>query len=359
MPLTDNKNIDADALNERQKIILQEICDSFIMTGVPVGSRTLSKLSSLSCSPATIRNEMSDLEVMGYLAAPHASAGRLPTEKGYRFYVSCLMKYEKISNLEESIVTKLQSLAQREDLELEELLKQAVRFVCNQTGLAGLLLMPQMKSAALEHIKFFRILSDKLMVIMIDQLGNIDNTVVDIAPDITDEMLDRIVMLLNVKLCHQRNAKVEQGQINHIKQLLGKYNELLNALVAKIKESQQKAHTVRNPLLIDGFANILEQPEFSEPEKMKMLLQMLNQKEELLELLSNSLDQRPQIMVNIGTDSGLALNDMSLVTASYSGPNQSIGNIGVIGPLRMNYGQVVAILAQLSNALSRVFIGQH
>ncbi|MDN5280131.1 MAG: heat-inducible transcriptional repressor [Clostridiales bacterium] len=342
-------------LNDRQRNVLKEVCDAFINTSVPVGSRTISRSGRLSCSPATIRNEMADLEMMGYLFSPHTSAGRVPTEKGYRFYVNFLLEYERISQLEESLIGKIAIYAREDHLHTQDILKSAIKYACQKTNLAGVLLAPRKSHNQLKSIRLFRVLENKAMLVTVDEYGGISDQVVTIPADTSDDVLEKLGILLNAQLCHHRYHQYEQEFIEKTRHLLSRYNNLLSALVNQVRSALDDPDS--NEILLDGFVNFFDQPEFNDTGKMKQMLRLLDQKEMLLNLLAKSLESDREIVVNIGSDSGLEIKDMSVVTARYLGPNKSIGKIGLIGPLRMDYSKVVATLLRLSNTLSQLLMG--
>lgn len=354
LPLSDTQGGGLD-LNDRQKRVLKGVCDAFIATGIPVGSRTISKFGSLTWSPATIRNEMADLETLGYLFSPHTSAGRVPTEKGYRFYVNFLLKFEQLSQIEAELMGLLAKKSRERQHEQEQVLKNAIKLACEMTKLGGIVVTPQKSHKSLRAIQLIRLLEDRLMLVTVDECGKIADQVVDIPGDLPDEDLLQITNFLNVQICNRKICEIEAELLRMSHELLLKYNSLLSTLTEKIKV------LIDNPssdaVFLEGFVNFFEQSEFKDPEKMRKMISLLDQKEYLLNLLAESLENGENIMVNIGTDSGLELPDLSIVTARYCGPNKSYGRIGLIGPLRMDYGRVVATLANISKTLSELFLG--
>ena len=353
--MTQTVVINAQELNERQKAVLKEVCHSFISTGIPIGSRTISRSSGLSCSPATIRNEMADLEEMGYLCSPHISAGRIPTEKGYRFYVEFLLKFEKISRIEQNLLEVLTAVYEASSNRTNKILRTAIRVACEKTRLGGLIITPQQNRNSLQEIKLYRILEDKALLVTVSENGEISDELVRIPPTTPDEDLDEITVLLNVQLCHDRNVSNEVLRLRKSQKILERYNTMLSLLTDRIRSM------IHNPdsesLLVEGFVNFFEQPEFNEPQKMRRMISLLDQKESLLELMANSLATDKDIMVKIGSDSGLEFDDLSFVTAKFQGPNSSVGQIGLIGPLRMDYARVVATLGEISRTLTGLFLG--
>lgn len=343
-------------LDQRKKIILKEICDAFICTGEPVGSRTVSRYSKLSYSPATIRNEMQDLEELGYLFSPHTSAGRIPTEKGYKFYVAFLADYEKLIHFEEELFKKLIDQYEKAKEEKDELIRYAIKLAADQTKLAGVGVSPLSINQKINFIKLYRILDDKVMLVTVDVAGQISDQIISIDENLDDSALEKINNFLNEELC-QRQVLINESEIlkkSHA--LISRHKHLLSLLLKRIKKAL--ANPTSDSVFLEGFLNFFEQPEFKDPDKMVTMLSLLEQKERILKLLAQNLNEREEkITIGIGSESGLDKKDLSLVTAKYYGPNQTVGKIGLIGPLRMNYARVVSILAQISSALTKVFTG--
>lgn len=346
---------DPDELNQRQRRILKEVCDAFISTGEPVGSRTISRFSDLACSPATIRNEMQDLELMGYLASPHTSAGRIPTEKGYRFYVSFLASFDRISRLEERLIEQLTRRVEEARDQRDDVVRYALRLATEETRLAGIALAPQALHARLRSVRLFRVLEDKAMLVTVDDCGQINDQLVSIPPETSDAVLENLAGFLNTELCHHQVMADEAVLLRKSHELVARHSRLVSALVQRIRLAME--NPAADTLFLEGFMHFFDQPEFRDPAKMRAMVSLLDRKEQLLTVLARNLDQDDKIRVDIGSDSGLAAPDLSVVTARYLGPHRSIGRIGVIGPLRMDYGRVVAILAEISSALTRLFTG--
>lgn len=344
-----------DTLNERQRRILKEVCDSFISTGEPVGSRTISRFSDLACSPATIRNEMQDLELMGFLVSPHTSAGRVPTEKGFRFYVSFLVQYGRVSQLEESLIRQLASRVEEARDQRDDVVRSAIRLASEETRLAGIALAPQALHPRLRSVRLFRVLEDKAMLVTVDDAGQITDQLVSVPPDTSDAVLEKLAAYLNTELCHHQLVADEATLLRRSHELVARHSELLSAMVQRIRQAM--SNPAADTLFLEGFMHFFDQPEFQDPAKMRTMVSLLDRKEQLLTLLAHNLENEESIRVNIGSDSGLAVKDLSVVTARYLGPHKSIGRIGVIGPLRMDYGRVVATLAEISNTLTRLFTG--
>lgn len=342
-------------LNGRQRLVLKEVCDAFITTGIPVGSRTISRHSNLSCSPATIRNEMADLEELGYLFSPHTSAGRVPTEKGYRFYVDCLLQFERINQIEQTVMGLLTKRFEEHQNRNEAFFRSVIRLACAETKLGGLIMTPQLHERQWRAIRLLRILEDKALLVLVDESGAVTDELIAIDPAATDGDLEKLSNLLNSHLSCRTMMEKDLGLLRKSNSLLARYNDLLARISERIRAATVSP-THENTIFLDGFVNFFEQPEFSDPQKMRGMVNLLDRKEILLKVLAEKLAAEEDIMIHIGSESGLAIDDLSLVTARYLGPNNSVGQIGMIGPLRMDYRRVVATLGHISKALTQLFI---
>ncbi|HOY69118.1 MAG TPA: heat-inducible transcriptional repressor HrcA [Candidatus Ozemobacteraceae bacterium] len=343
----------APDLNDRQRRVLKEVCDSFITTGIPVGSRTISRFGGLAFSPATIRNEMADLESMGYLFSPHTSAGRIPTEKGYRFYVRFLLEYERLGQLENAVMALLESRIESRSRE-QEVLRTAVKVACEQTGLPGLVLAPHKSGNAVRNLQIIRVLETTAMLVMVDECGHITDQLVTIPATTTDEELRNLALHLRSELTATHVTDAEADFLRRSRDLLARHNQLIAQLTDRVRTAI--SNPASDTIFLEGFVNVFDKPEFSDPDKMRKMIGLLDRKEQLLQLMARSLESGDDIMVNIGSDSGLSVDDLSVVTARYRGPNQSFGRIGLIGPLRMDYARVVATLGNISRALSDLLL---
>ena len=337
-------------------MVLKEVCDSFISTGIPVGSRTISRLEGFTCSPATIRNEMADLESMGFLSSPHTSAGRIPTTMGYRFYVDFLLKFEHLSNVEEKLIGILAQKHEEKVTEQDEVLRRAIRLASDITHLPGIGLIPQKSQKSIRSVQLIRLLEDRILLVLVDECGQISDQVVMVPPDTKDGDLQKIANFLNAEICNRKEQEIDAILLRKSHELLINYNNLLGSLTDRIRTAFKNPK--HDAVFLEGLVNFFEQSEFKDGDKMKEMVRLLDQKESLLHLLAKSLENGEDIMVNIGSDSGLAVSDFSIVTARYSGPNNSFGRIGLIGPTRMQYGRVVSTLANISKTLSMLFLGK-
>ena len=340
-------------LDERKVRILKAIVSNYLETGEPVGSRTISKLADMNVSPATIRNEMSDLEERGYICQPHASAGRVPTDAGYRFYVDSIMadrEEEKAGDQEER-----ENLLQRVD-KLEKLLKQVAKVLAANTQYATLVTMPQYNNT----VKFIQLSqvdeTTLLAVIMVD--GNIvKNKLIKTTYSLKNEEILKFNILLNTFLQGASLEDINLELIQTMKLQAGEYAEILETIFQGIMEAIHEADDLK--VYTSGTTNVLKYPELansSSAEKLLVTLEDIEDKEEFAKHVEDVIQQDNDIQILIGQEnSDENLKDCSLVTATYKMPEGAKGTIGIIGPKRMDYKKVVTMLKELTGELDDIF----
>lgn len=340
-------------LDERKVRILKAIVSNYLETGEPVGSRTISKLADMNVSPATIRNEMSDLEEMGYICQPHASAGRVPTDAGYRFYVDSIMadrEEEKAGDQEER-----ENLLQRVD-KLEKLLKQVAKVLAANTQYATLVTMPQYNNT----VKFIQLSqvdeTTLLAVIMVD--GNIvKNKLIKTTYSLKNEEILKFNILLNTFLQGASLEDINLELIQTMKLQAGEYAEILETIFQGIMEAIHEADDLK--VYTSGTTNVLKYPELansSSAEKLLETLEDIEDKEKFAKHVEDVIQQDSDIQILIGQEnSDENLKDCSLVTATYKMPEGAKGTIGIIGPKRMDYKKVVTMLKELTGELDDIF----
>ncbi len=340
-------------LDDRKVRILKAIVSNYLETGEPVGSRTISKLADMNVSPATIRNEMSDLEDMGYICQPHASAGRVPTDAGYRFYVDSIMAdrdEERAGDQEER-----ENLLQRVD-KLEKLLKQVAKVLAANTQYATLVTMPQYNNT----VKFIQLSqvddTTLLAVIMVD--GNIvKNKLIKTTYSLKNEDILKFNILLNTFLQGAALEDINLELIQTMKVQAGEYAEILETIFQGIMEAIHEADDLK--VYTSGATNVLKYPELANTasaEKLLGTLENIEDKEEFAKHVEDVIQQDGDIQILIGQEnSDENLKDCSLVTATYKMPEGAKGTIGIIGPKRMDYKKVVTMLKELTGELDDIF----
>jgi heat-inducible transcriptional repressor len=327
--------------NERAQQLLKVLIESYIREGQPVGSRSLSRDSGMNLSAATIRNVMADLEAFGFVSSPHTSAGRVPTPKGYRFFIDTLLK---VRPLEAEAAEHLRrELTGSEDS--RSLVSMASQLLSNVTQLAGVVSLQTPQSAALSHIEFLPLSERRVLAILVFDNREVENRVVQLERQIPAEELRRAANALNEQF---RGRTVEQVRQDLIEQL-SEMRELLNqGMVDTISVAQQLfgEGTRRGDmqLVVAGETKLMGFAELSSVEKLRRLFEAFNEKREILQLLDMSLHGQG-VQIFIGQESGYQiLDDCSVVAAPYSSDDGTVGVIGVIGPTRMAYERVIPVV---------------
>lgn len=338
-------------LDDRKVTILKAIIKTYLETGEPVGSRTISKYTDLQLSSATIRNEMSDLEEMGYILQPHTSAGRIPSDKGYRFYVDRIMqeKDQEVTEVKELMIKRVDRL--------ELVLKKLAQLLANNTNYAAMISGPQYHRNKLKFIQLSQIDPHKLLVVTVVEGNLIRNKVVTIQEEISPEELLNLNIMLNSSLNGLTIDEINLGVISRLKEQAGSHSQVidlvLNEVAAVIAADEEDL-----PIYTSGATNIFKYPELSDGEKASQLIHTLEQKEMLQELITdvNYSEEDSGIQVYIGEETPLqAMKDCSVVTANYELGEGIRGTIGIIGPKRMDYERVLRTLRNLMRQLDTTF----
>ena len=338
-------------LDERKVKILKAIIQNYLETGEPVGSRTISKYSDLKLSSATIRNEMSDLEEMGYIIQPHTSAGRIPSDKGYRFYVDELMK-EK-----ESEVTEMRELVIQRVDRVELLLKQLAKLLAANTNYATLISSPQYHHTRLKFIQLSRVEAGKLLIVTVVEGNIIKNAIVNVDVELTDEDILNLNILLNNNLTGMTMEQINLDMITKMKEQAGERRQVVDLVLNEVAEAI-RANQEDLQIYTEGATNIFKYPELSDGQKASKLLSTLEQKELLKNLFTENEDgeKKNEIQVYIGDETPVeSMKDCSVVTANYVLGDGLRGSIGIVGPKRMDYDKVVSTLRSLMSQLEDTF----
>lgn len=338
-------------LDARKITILKAIIKTYLETGEPVGSRTISKYPDLKLSSATIRNEMSDLEEMGYIIQPHTSAGRIPSDKGYRFYVDQIMQ-EK-----EAEVTEFKELMIQRVDRVELVLKKLAQMLAANTNYAAMISGPQYHQNKLKFIQLSRVDVFKLLVVIVVEGNIIKNTMVPISQEVTDEELLNLNIILNSSLNGLTIEEINLGMISRLKEQAGNHTQVIDLVLNEVSEAIQ-ADEDDLQIYTSGATNIFKYPELSDGEKASRLIDTLEQKELLRELISdvNAQEEGSGIQVYIGDETPVqSMKDCSVVTANYELGEGIRGTIGIIGPKRMDYEKVLNTLRNLMSQLDATF----
>ena len=338
-------------LDERKVKILKAIIQTYLETGEPVGSRTISKYSDLQLSSATIRNEMSDLEELGFIVQPHTSAGRIPSDKGYRFYVDQLMK-EK-----ENEVTEMQELVIQRVDRVELLLKQLAKLLAVNTNYATLISGPQYHHTKLKFIQLSRVEAGKLLIVTVLEGNIIKNSIVSLDGELNDDDILNLNILLNNSLNGLTIEQINLDVISKMKEQAGDRRQVVDLVLNEVADAI-RANEEDLQIYTEGTTNIFKYPELSDGQKASQLISTLEQKELLKNLFTDPEDDsgKNEIQVYIGNETPVqSMQDCSVVTANYVLGDGLRGTIGIIGPKRMDYEKVVSTLRSLMNQLEDTF----
>ena len=341
---------DKDQLDGRKVTILTAIIKTYLETGEPVGSRTISKYTDLNLSSATIRNEMSDLEELGYIVQPHTSAGRIPSDKGYRFYVDQIMqeKEEEFTEIKELMLKRVDRV--------ELLLKQMARILAQNTNYAALISAPQYHRNKLKFIQLSKVDDGKLLVVIVVEGNMIKNTMIPISQQLSDEGLLNLNILLNNALNGLTIEEINLDVISRLKEQAGIHSEVVDRVLNEVAEAI-RADDDDLQIYTSGATNIFKYPELSDGEMASRLIGTLEQKELLQELVDdvNSSESSSGIQVYIGEEAPVqTMRDCSIVTANYELGEGLRGTIGIIGPKRMDYEKVLNTLRNLMTQLDSI-----
>lgn len=336
-------------LSERKLKILQAIISDFIRTAEPIGSRTLSKKFDLGISPATIRNEMADLEEMGYLTHPHTSAGRVPSELAYRLYVNDMMKkYELTEDEKNAIASKLYENV----TELEKTVQHAAKILSDITNLTSFALTPSPDEDTLKYINLLPVDEHTVVLMIVSHSGKVSNTALKLKVPYTEDGLE---LLAKTMTYNYRGKTISEVLTLDIIESFETDIEAMSSLAKKVVPNFIKTleDMLNVNLYMDGLTNIFSIPEYNDLDKAKMFLEMLNKKEDFTKTLIN---RENGVIITIGKENTEdIMQDCSLITATYHVDGKLAGKIGVIGPTRMRYGQITSVVEYLTENISNTF----
>ena len=337
-----------DELSERKMRILKTLIDDYIQTAQPVGSRTISKKHELGLSSATIRNEMADLEEMGFITQPHTSAGRVPSDKGYRLYVDHLMQahilaMEDIKQIKNAIELRMN--------EINTLIVRASDIISIITGYTSIALSPNLTKAVLKTIQIIPVDERKALIIVVTGGGTVKNQLIRFEEDIPGDALVKMTNYLQGKMNGLLIEKIKFPVTSEVCQEIG-FNEstagcILNGLVSCLQGIE------KSELIMNGTTNLLNHPEFNDLIKAKEVFDLLNE-QEIIKTVMNAAIEKHDLNVMIGKENQLEpMHDCSLITATYSLGETDVGALGVIGPTRMSYARVVSAMKYMKKLINR------
>ena len=337
-------------LDERKTKILEAIIGNYLETGEPVGSRTISKYTDLNLSSATIRNEMSDLEEMGYIIQPHTSAGRIPSDKGYRFYVDRIMEDK------EKTVSEMKDLMIEKADKMELVLKQVVKVLANNTNYAAMVSAPSYHRNKLKFIQLSQVDTEQILAVVVVEGNIVKNKIIDVRENLDNETILKLNMLLNTNLNGLSLEEINLGMISKLKEQAGIHSDIVSEVLDAVAEAIRIDDDLE--IYTSGATNIFKYPELSDSEKASELINTFEEKKPLSELVQETLsdENNTGIQVYIGNETPVqAMKDCSVITATYELEEGMQGTIGIIGPKRMDYEKSLNAMKTLMAQLDNIF----
>ena len=341
-------------LNERAQFLFKALVERYIRDGQPVGSRTLSRDSALNLSPATVRNVMADLEEFGLLRSPHTSAGRVPTDQGYRFFVDTLLRIEPLEGAQVAMLKEQLDPAQNRGA----LMEAYSSLLSDITHLAGVIMLPRQEQVTLRQVEFLSLSEDQVLVILVVNEREVQNRVIRTGRLYGPSELQQAANYLN-SLCAGKDLKTVRDEILAE---LRDARESMNAMMLAAVEMAEKALVTEpdaDEVMVAGQTNLMDAGELGDMDKLRRLFEAFNEKRDLLHLLDQSL-HATGMQIFIGEESGYnALDECSVITAPYGSDEEVLGVLGVIGPTRMAYERVIPIVDITARLLSAALNKQH
>ena len=338
------------ALDERKMKILQAIVRNYLETGEPVGSRTISKYTDLNLSSATIRNEMADLEELGYILQPHTSAGRIPSDKGYRLYVDHMMadKEREVNEMKEMLLEK--------EEKMERLLQQAAKVLATNTNYAAMISAPQIVGNKLKFIQLTKVDAGQLLAVIVVEGNVIKNQMLSVEEELSDETVLKLNILLNTQLGGLSVNEISLGMISAMKQQAGIHSGIVGDIIDAVAAAIQSDEDLE--IYTSGANNIFRYPELADQKRASELITTFEEKQELTQIVQETLsdDENTGIRVYIGDETPVQhMSDCSVVTATYELGGGMKGTIGIIGPKRMDYEKAVGSLKTVMTQLEEIY----
>jgi heat-inducible transcriptional repressor len=341
-------------MDERKKKVLHAIIDDYIANAEPVGSRAVAKKYGLGVSPATIRNEMSDLEELGFIEQPHTSAGRIPSDKGYRYFVDHLMSREALTYLEIDAVRRTFSVQMAE---MDDFMRSCCSLIAKLTNYTTMVSTPRHGLGTLEKLQLMAVNDYQVLVVMLSSTGLVRHNLINVNQPIAPDLLARLEMLAAARLIGKEISELSYQYIQSVLSDLEQHQRRRDEATELLK--QVLLQTSEHKVFTGGALNMLSQPEFRDPERLKSIFELLEEDERVKELLQSGCeDNTTPISVTIGAElDNSGMQDCSLVVAHYYINGERSGSIGVLGPKRMSYPKTMSLMdfiaKEISKSLSR------
>lgn len=335
-------------MDERKQKILRAIVQDYIATAEPIGSRTIARKYDLGVSPATIRNEMADLEELGFIEQPHTSAGRIPSDAGYRYFVDCLLSPQELSVAEKEIIERESSKRIRE---IQEVISQTSKLLSELTNLTGIVLGPQKSKSSFGKLHFLPYQPGQVIMVIVKENGVVENHIIDVADNITTEDLQQVAGVFNQKMRGYTLDQVKRSLLHEIYGELSRQRLLIDNALGMLEEILDDKQE-EDRIYLGGTLNMLNQPEFRDLGKVKTLFEVFEKSDSLKKLLRPNQEG---LNVTIGGENTLKeFKGCSVISAAYNVNGRTIGAVGVLGPTRMDYGKTIAIVDFMTRSLTEI-----
>lgn len=338
-------------LTARDQEVLGAIVTDYIKTGEPVGSRTIAKRYGLNVSPATIRNVMADLEEIGLLYQPHTSAGRIPTERGFRFYLDSIVQFRRLEREERE---RIRNAFKHTSPDFRELLRQTSQVLSRFCQQASVVLWPRLSVTRFKHIEFIRIRANKILVVLISKAGLVHQTTLDSDEDISQDELTKYSNYLNELLEDIPLGEVKERILQEMRDEKVLFDQLYSRAL-EITQRVFQSNLGNSDVYIEGRLNLLNNPEFSDVERLRRILEAFEDKSRMVKLLDLTLSVSTGVKIILGTESELQdLNEIGLISSPYRKGSTLLGALGVIGPIRMDYSRIIPVVEFTAEILSEL-----
>ena len=324
-------------LSDRSQLLFKNLMGLYLNDGKPVGSTTLAKLPDIGLSSATVRNVMADLEKMGLIHSPHTSAGRVPTDVGYRLFIDSMLTYQPLSQQNEATIRHELSTGLNQDA----LMASASKVLSGITGMTSLVLMPNKEQEVLKHIDFISLSANRVLVVLVFNDQDVQNRIIELEQPISSDELQKTANFLNEQCVGKNLAEAKQFLMGRMDSIRSTTNDFMSSIVEATDHVLEEQLEQKMPFLVSGQTNLLNYQELASSDKLKALFNAFEQHSEMLSLLDKSM-QAQGVQVFVGQECGSAIyQDCSIVTTPYEVEGEVLGVLGVVGPSRMDYQKVV------------------
>jgi len=336
-------------LNDREQSVLRHVVHNYILTAIPVGSRYISKHYETLLSPASIRNVMSDLEESGYLSHPHTSAGRIPTDLGYRYYVDFLMELEKISEGEKEVIRKQLDKA----IDTEELLRDTSKLLGKISNQLSIVTSPHLASGIFQKLELMQVSSSKLLVLISIQSGIIRTIMLEVGMELKKDVLDQVARILNERLSGLALREIRDTFVDRLSDYKDERTGLIRLFVDSVDQLFDDSKE-RERVHIAGTGNLIEHPEFGDPKNFRSVIEMIENEDIIVHLLEKHDIPNKNFVITIGAENEeTKAQDYSLVTATYN-VNGVSGRVGIMGSTRMNYSKLIPLVDHVAKLIAEL-----